>query len=193
MKKAYSSSMVDVYNCDFREVIKELSPDCLVISDPPYNIGFGAYDIYKDNLPDADYIGMLAELRYFKRVVLIDYPEETARYIIPALGPAQHYSTWCYNANSPRRFRMVSWYGLKPDYSRIKIPYKNLNDKRTQMLIERGSEGSNLYEWWDDIQLVMNVSQEKGNHPCPIPEKLAKRIIILSENSGGGGGRSKSF
>jgi DNA modification methylase len=184
MNAYFSNENITVYNGDFRDFLDVLPANGIVVTDPPYNIGFSAYDVHNDNMPDEDYIEMMAYLTEFRRIVVIDYPEETARYIIPACGPAHHYSTWNYNANTPRRFRMISWYGCEPDYSRIKVPYKNLNDSRVKDLIKNGSEGTNLYEWWDDIQLVKNVSAEKGNHPCPIPEKLAKRIISLVANPG---------
>ena len=178
----YSNPLVTVYDCDFRTV--ELPTAGLVITDPPYNIGFD-YDIYRDNLPDNDYIKMISELGAFTRVVIIHYPEETAKFVIPALGPAQHYSSWCYNAPIPRRFRLISYYGCTPDYSRIKQPYKNLKDKRIKLRLAEGSKGAGLYEWWNDIELVKNVSPEKKNgHPCPIPTSLAKRLIILCANPG---------
>ena len=66
--------------------------------------------------------------------------------------------------------------------SRIKQPYKNPEDKRVKQLIHGGSTGTSLYEWFDDIDLVKNVSNEKNMHPCPIPEKLIERIITLTTN-----------
>jgi DNA modification methylase len=184
MKPYYQDDSITVYNGDFRDFLGVLPESGILVTDPPYNIGFSAYDVHQDNMSDDDYIKMMAYLTHFRRAVIIDYPEETARYIVPSNGPARHYSSWSYNANTPRRFRLVSWYGCTPDYSRVKVPYKNMGDKRVQELIKNGSEGTNLYEWWDDIQLVKNVSDEKGNHPCPIPEKLAKRIISLVANPG---------
>jgi len=179
----YQNSSVTVYNCDFREVAKYLLSDVLVVSDPPYNIGF-KYDEYKDRMPDDEYIEMLCELQKFGRVVVCHYPVETMRWIVPALGVPDAVAAWCYSANIPNRFRLVSFYGCKPDYSRVKQPYKNPTDKRVAELIANGSQGTNLYEWWDDIQLVKNVSEEKTAHPCPVPEKLQKRIITLCANDG---------
>ena len=48
-----------------------------------------------------------------------------------------------------------------PDFKKVKQPYKNLHDKRIKKLIENGSEGARLYDWFDDIELVKNVSKEK--------------------------------
>ena len=180
----FQSDFITVYHGDFRDFLGVLPANGIVITDPPYNIGFGGYDLHNDNMLDEDYIEMMSYLTEFRRAVVIQYPEETARYIVPACGPARHYSSWNYNAQIPRRFRLISWYGCEPDYSRVKQPYKNMSDKRIKFRMENGSDGTGLYEWWDDIQLVKNVSTEKGNHPCPIPEKLAKRIISLVANPG---------
>lgn len=173
----YQNQQVTVYNCDFRKVLPSIN-DGFFIFDPPYNIGF-KYDIYSDNLPDEAYIEMLCEFKRFGKVVVIQYPEEMQRLVVPALGAPDHSSVWCYNSNTSRRFRLINWYGLAPDYSRIKQPYKNPTDRRVAQLIANGNAGTDLYEWWDDIQIVKNVSPEKTGHPCPIPEALIKRIITL--------------
>ena len=184
MKPYYQSSTVTAYHCRFQEIVSELPSSLLVVSDPPYNIGFKGYDEYSDNMHDEEYIEMLAELQKFERVILCDYPIETMKYIVPALGVPSAVAAWCYNANIPNRFRLVSFYGCKPDYSRIKQPYKNPTDKRVAQLIANGSQGTNLYEWWTDIQLVRNVSEDKTNQPCPVPEALQRRIITLCANEG---------
>jgi len=183
MKPYYQHNGITVYHSDFRNIIDALPVGGLVITDPPYNIGFN-YDIYGDNLPDHEYIEMLCELQRFEKVVIIHYPEEMQRFVVPAMGPPDHSGVWCYNLNTPRRFRLINYYGCLPDYSRIKQPYKNLDDKRIKNMVANGSDGTSLYEWWDDIQIVKNVSDEKAGHPCPIPERLAKRIITLTANSG---------
>lgn len=180
----YQSSTVTAYHCRFQEIVSELPSSLLVVSDPPYNIGFKGYDEYSDTMPDEEYIEMLAELQKFERVILCDYPIETMKYIVPALGVPDEVVAWCYNSQIPKRFRLVSFYGCKPDYSRIKQPYKNLNDKRIRERLANGEVGTGLYEWWDDIQLVKNVNDEKGNHPCPVPEALQGRIITLCANDG---------
>lgn len=178
----WKDDQIAVYNGDFRSLIENL-PDGFIVTDPPYNIGF-KYDTYQDNLSDSDYIEMISALRRFKKIAIIQYPEEMQRLIVPALGPPDHTSVWCYNSNTSRRFRLINWYGVIPDYSRIKQPYKNPTDRRVRQLIAEGNTGASLYEWWDDIQIVKNVSPEKGNHPCPVPERLIKRIITLGAEPG---------
>lgn len=176
----------DIVHGDCRDVLPGMGRARLLLSDPPYNIGF-KYGVggHKDRMPDNEYISMLRDMRKSADIVaVIQYPEETAKYITPALGVPDEVIAWCYNSNIGRRFRLVSIFGGKPDFSREKQPYKNPNDKRVRALIDAGSAGTNIYDWWGDIQLVKNVSAEKTEHPCPIPEALASRLIRILTNPG---------
>jgi site-specific DNA-methyltransferase (adenine-specific) len=173
--------MNKLFNCDFRKVINEVNFD-IILTDPPYNIGFKGYDEYSDNLSEEQYTDMLSELRG-KRAVLIQYPEETMRYLVPALGIPQEVMVWCYNSNIPRQSRLISFYNIIPDFNRVRLPYKNPSDRRVAQLIASGSKGRKIYDWFDDIQMVKNVSKEK-KHPCPVPIKLMERIITLTTGDG---------
>ena len=173
-----------IYNMDFREAIEkyELPNINLVATDPPYNIGF-KYNEYKDVMEDDDYINMLSELQKFPTAI-IHYPEEMMKYVVPALGIPDEVCAWCYNSNLPRQFRLINFYDVKVDFNKVKQPYKNPNDKRVKKLIENGSQGTRLYDWFSDIQIVKNVSKEKTGHPCPVPVALMERIILLTTNEG---------
>jgi DNA modification methylase len=173
--------MNKLYNCAFQSVINELDFD-IIITDPPYNIGFN-YNQYADTMTGEQYIEMLSNFKG-KPCAIIQYPEEMMRYVVPALGVPDDVLAWCYNSNINRRFRLINIYNAKPDFSKVKQPYKNPTDKRVKALIDNGSEGTNIYDWFSDIQLVKNVSQEKTIHPCPIPEKLIERLILLLTNEG---------
>jgi site-specific DNA-methyltransferase (adenine-specific) len=175
-----------IYNMSFIDGLKMLADNGIkidmVITDPPYNIGF-KYDLYDDNLHDDDYINMLAELQQLP-LAMIHYPEETMRYIVPALGIPDKVMAWCYNSNTPRQYRLINVFNKKVDLSKVKQPYKNPTDKRIQERIANGKDGAKLYDWFDDIQQVKNVSNDKTEHPCPIPVKLFERIILLTTNEG---------
>jgi DNA modification methylase len=62
---------------------------------------------------------------------------------------------------------------------KVTQPYKNPSDARVAELIKNGSKGRPLYDWFADIQIVKNVSDEKTSHPCPMPLVLMRRIILL--------------
>lgn len=173
--------MIKVINDDFRNVLKTLNKDkTIIITDPPYNIGY-KYNEYPDNLTDDDYQNMLAEMQLWNGV-FIGYAENTMKDYVVSLGIPDISMAWCYASNLPgKHFRLINFYGVEPVLKNVKLPYKNPNDKRIKKLIENGSEGRRCYTWFDDINLVKNVSKNKesNTHTCPVPEKLIERIILL--------------
>ena len=154
----------------------------LVLSDPPYNINY-AYHSYSDNLDDMEYVSILSKFKAPYRTVFIHYAEETMKYFIPALGVPDKVMAWCYNSNLPRQFRLINFWNCTPNKANCRQPYKNPRDKRIKKLIEAGSTGTPIYDWFSDIQIVKNVSK-KFNHPCPIPVELARRIILMTTKQG---------
>lgn len=166
-------------NCKdiFPEIVKKYEID-LVLTDPPYNINFNKYDKYKDNLEDKEYVDLLKTFKGTPSVI-IHYPEEMMKYVVPSLGVPVEVLAWCYNSNIGRKFRLVNIYGKKPNFKKVIQPYKNPNDKRIKERIKQGHKGSPLYDWFSDINIVKNVSKEKSGHPCPMPLKLIERLIIL--------------
>jgi site-specific DNA-methyltransferase (adenine-specific) len=164
-----------IYNIDFREVDY---PNGLTITDPPYNQGY-KYSNYKDRLKINEYIDLLKCIK--TPCVLIHYPEETINILSKCFNDCQQVVTWVYNSNTGKQSRSISWWGCKPNFSKVTQPYKNLKDKRIKYLLEKGKTGAKLYDWWE-IQQVKNVSKEKTEHPCQIPEELIKRIILTTAN-----------
>jgi hypothetical protein len=105
-----------IYPCSFTHkdylINRYEGKGAIIISDPPYNIGFKGYNVYKDNLPEWDYIQLISTFKDFP-AVLIHYPEESIKYYVPAMGkPPDKVVVWCYNSSLPRRVRN----------SHIKIP-----------------------------------------------------------------------
>lgn len=170
-------------NKDFRDVMYEIEEDFIVVTDPPYNIGY-KYNEYPDDLSTEDYIELIGNLKG-KRTAIIHYPEETMKYFVPALGVPDEVNVWAYNSNLPNRHhRLINYYNLKPDYTKVLQPYKNPNDKRIKERIARGIKGARSYDWFSDINLVKNVSKVDFNHPCPVPVELMERIIKLTSEEG---------
>ncbi len=152
-------------------------PKGLVITDPPYNQGY-KYNDYDDKLSEEDYIELLSKIP--TPCVIIHYPEETINILPKAIkGKCEQVVCWVYNSNTGKQSRLISWWGCKPDFRKVRQPYKNLNDKRIQKRISEGKTGAKLYDWWE-INQVKNVSKEKTEHPCQIPEELIKRIILTT-------------
>jgi DNA modification methylase len=168
-------STVTIGNIDFREA--EFIPNGLTITDPPYNQNYH-YSTYNDNLSENDYIELLSKIPI--PCVIIHYPEETINILPKAIrAKCEQIVSWVYNSNTGKQSRLISWWGCKPDFSKVRQPYKNLNDKRIIKRISEGKNGAKLYDWWH-VEQVKNISKNKTAHPCQIPEEIIKRIILTT-------------
>ena len=154
-------------------------PEGIMISDPPYNQNYH-YKTYEDNLSDYKYKELLLVFR--KPCVVIGYPEMIINDLTPLLGWVDDVVCWVYPSNTAKQSRLIAWYGCKPDFKKIGQPYKNPNDKRIAKRILEGKVARG-YDWWL-INQVKNVSKEKTIHPCPIPEEIARRIIVSTVDIG---------
>lgn len=169
---------VEIVNKDFRECV---IPSGLVITDPPYNQGY-AYNQYRDRMSEEEYVELLSKIP--TPCVIIHYPEETINLLPRALKTkCEQVVCWVYNSNTGKQSRLISWWGCKPDFKKVRQEYKNLKDKRIQQRIAEGKTGAKLYDWWE-INQVKNVSQEKTEHPCQIPEEVIRRIILTTATEG---------
>ena len=154
-------------------------PDGLMVSDPPYNQNYH-YGTYKDKVSDIEYKKLLSVFR--RPCVVIGYPEMIINVMSPILGGVDEVVCWVYNSNTAKQSRLVAWFGCKPDMRKIGQAYKNPTDKRIAKRIAEGKT-ARAYDWWE-INQVKNVSKEKTIHPCPIPEELARRIIVSTAKEG---------
>jgi len=164
----------EVINNDFRNC--EI-PKGLTITDPPYNQDY-SYNQYKDKLKVKEYIELLSKIP--QPCVIIHYPEETINLLPLAMkSQCEQVVTWVYNSNTGKQSRSISFWGCKPDFRKVIQPYKNLKDKRIMQRIADGKLGAKIYDWWE-INQIKNVSKEKTEHPCQIPEEVIKRIILTT-------------
>jgi len=168
----------------------------LFILDVPYNVKY-KYNTFKDNLPHKQYIEEQVEmlkscsekLKEGGSIFYLNYPENAAD-VWARIDFMNRYEiiTWIYNVHSsgsPVRKATRTWLWLskgEPFYNEeaFASEYKNPTDKRVKQRIEAGFKPSG-YDWWE-FQQVKNVSKEKRNHPCQIPEKMVERIILGTTN-----------
>jgi DNA modification methylase len=170
--------MIEIINKDFRDCD---IPKGITITDPPYNQGY-SYNQYRDRMSEEQYIDLLSKIP--TPCVIIHYPEETINLLPKAFKiKCEQVVCWVYNSNTGKQSRLISWWGCKPDFNKVRQPYKNLKDKRIQQRIADGKEGAKLYDWWE-INQVKNVSKEKTEHPCQIPEEVIERIIKITAKEG---------
>ena len=177
--------MINIINADCNSVIEELKhthTQLIMVTDPPFNIGY-KYRSYRDKMNENEYFSMLCRLTESIPFVLIHYPEQLHKLSI-ALGESPtKVCSWVYNSNTGKQHRDIAFYRIKPNMNQVKQPYKNQTDKRIKALMENGSKGSRLYDWWN-INQVKNVSKEKLNHPCQMPIDVMTNVIgVLPKNA----------
>ena len=178
--------MIDLRKGDCLEIIYKLCCEydlskIIIVTDPPFNIKY-KYNSYKDDLPEDKYYFMLGEvLKDFKSVV-IHYPESLYKIAFQIGKFPERVVSWVYNSNTAKQHRDIAFFDIKPDFNKVRQPYKNPNDKRIKERIARGCKGAKLYDWWN-INQVKNVNKDKTAHPCQMPLEVMKNIIgILPED-----------
>lgn len=147
--------------------------DVIIVTDPPFNVGYH-YSSYSDKR--ADYFEWLARIFGKEKLVCVHYPEGLHKLTLTLNRAPEKVVSWVYNSNTAKQHRDIAYYGIKPDFNRVKQPYKNPNDRRVQKLIESGRGGARLYDWWN-VNQVKNVSKEKTVHPCQMPVEVMQNAI----------------
>ena len=178
--------MIELCNCDCRELLHDkilLYKKILIVTDPPFNIKY-KYSTYTDDMPEDEYYKFLGEVLTHNGFpfVVIHYPEQLYKLAFQIGYLPERVVSWVYNSNTAKQHRDIAFFGVKPDFNKVRQPYKNLNDKRIKQRIAEGKTGCKLYDWWN-INQVKNVSKEKTSHPCQMPLEVMKNIIgILPED-----------
>lgn len=178
--------MINLYNDNclnilYSEEIK--NKKICIVTDPPFNIGY-KYNSYKDKLNEEDYYNFLGDVLTVNGFpfVVIHYPEQLYKLSFQVGIFPEKVVSWVYNANTKKQHRDIAFFGVTPNFSKVKQPYKNPNDKRIQKRIAEGKTGADIYDWWF-INQVKNVSKEKTKHPCQMPLEVMKNIIgIIPED-----------
>lgn len=155
----------------------------LIVTDPPYNIGYKYSGQFIDNMPLDKYQELFEPMKGH-RVVMIHYIENIVRDIVPVLGNPERVAAWTYHSNTgSRSWRAVCWWNCEPDWEKVRVPYRNPEDKRVQELMLR-TGGRALPDVWE-IEQVKNVSEEKvKEYTNQIPLKVIHQIIETTAQEG---------
>lgn len=137
---------IKLYLGDCREILPTILNNIanpIIVSDPPFNIGY-KYNSYKDNMKEDEYYNFLKEI--FERCpsVIIHYPESLYKIALKLNKAPTKVVSWVYNSNTAKQHRDISFFDIKPDFNKVRQPYKNLNDKRIQERIARGIGGGEI-------------------------------------------------
>jgi DNA modification methylase len=155
----------------------------LIITDPPYNIGYKYNGEFHDRMTEEEY-GSLFEPMQEHRVVMIHYVQAIYEEIAPCLGYPEEVVSWTYPSNAGSKcWRAIAWFNCRPDWTRYRVPYANPNDKRIKELVKK-TGGRSLSNHWH-VNLVKNVSREKvKEYTNQIPEEIVRRIISTTAQKG---------
>lgn len=184
---------------DIMNLLKKFPDNCIdmIFGDPDYNVGikYGA-QTYTKNF--NEYVNWYIELtkesmRVLKNegnLFMLNYPKQNAHLRVKYLDniyPLINEYIWVYNTNvghAPKRFTTAHRSILhvrktennKFYKAHVAVPYKNPTDRRILHNLKNGSSGRMPYDWFY-FDLVKNVSKEKTEHPCQIPQKLTEMLI----------------
>jgi len=182
------------------EWLKTVAPESvqLFVLDPPYNVGY-TYNTFKDKLKQNDYINeqvnllgdCAKKLQPGGSIFYLNYPENAAD-VWARIDFMHRFEiiTWIYNVHSsgsPVRKATRTWLWLSNgepliNQSAFDGEYQNPTDKRVAQRIKDGFKPAG-YDWWE-FQQVKNVSKEKRDHPCQLPEKMVEKIVLGASNPG---------
>jgi DNA modification methylase len=175
MTPYYSEHGITLFHGDCRDILPSIQ-DGLVVTDPPYNRDYH-YRQFKDRQSEEAYLSCL-ETACRLPAVIIHYHEDVFSFALRLQQTPARIVPWVYNSNTPRQSRSIAWFGVSPDFALCGQPYKNKTDRRVQALMDQGRE-ARLYDWWN-VDQVKNVSAEKTEHPCQIPELVMSRILTIT-------------
>ena len=174
----------------------------LIITDPPYNIGWKYSNKVNDN--KKDYNSWCLEwaelcfdsLRNDGIFCIINYPENNNILYAELIKKGYNFIQqliWNYPTNvghSKRKYTrsyrtiLIFSKGKEYTFNPIKQPYKNPTDKRIKERIIQGYDGTNHYDVFS-INLCKNVSKSKRNNGInQLPNDLIDMLIKTFSNKG---------
>lgn len=148
----------------------------VIVTDPPFNVRYH-YRQYDDRKPEGAYWRDLSDMFKLCPSCVTHYPEGIIRLAIEMGEVPERVMAWVYPSNTQRQHRDIAFWRVKPDFRRVRQPYRNMTDKRVQEVFKR-TGGAKLYDWVE-VNQVKNVSKEKTAHPCQMPEALLDKVVRL--------------
>ncbi len=173
MDPYYADDLVTLYHADSREWV----PDGLVVTDPPFNIGYENAS-WSDALPDDEYREML-RITCRAPSVVVHLPVSMfvvsqAVDVLPSKVVA-----WTYNAHVGDSWRAVAWFGCQPDLTLERREYRNPDDPRVRRLMDEG-KAPRIRDWWHVEQVKGGSIEKIADHHCQMPLSLMQRVINVT-------------
>lgn len=109
MDAFYRDETTSIYNADCRELSSVFEKTALVVTDPPFNIGYH-YDEHNDRM-DRDAYEKLIAFACRTPCVVIHYMEELCQLSLLKECVPDKVVAWVYPSNTARQWRGVAWWG----------------------------------------------------------------------------------
>lgn len=160
-----------VHCMDCLEGMKQLPDGCvdLVWTDPPYNVGKD-YGIYKDNLPDKDYLNLMAatisEMKRIAQAICMLIPKKYALNFWNMLGPEYQQIIISFSPEGARRWRFTNQFTFLLTNAKPVLYCKNV---------------------WHNVQMPgmgYFFKEETFGHPGYTSEDLTARVIKYFSKEG---------
>lgn len=189
-----------IYISDCIDLLPKIKNVDLIITDPPYNIGWDYSYNFTDNRKDYNewclkWVNLCFNTLKDNGVIcIINYPENNNILYSELIKTRYNFIQqliWNYPTNIghskrkyTRTYRTILIFSKGKNYifNPVKQPYKNPNDKRIIELIKNGSNGVNHYDVFT-INLCKNVSKSKINNGInQLPDYLVDNLIKSFSN-----------
>lgn len=160
MTPYYESAGIAIYHGDCRDVLPAVNRADLVLTDPPYGVGFG-YASYEDTLPKwRDLMAFLTDW--------------TRRHATMGIWPSCQINQlgWIY-ANVPPDW-LICWYKGSPGHS----AFVGFNDWEP-LLVYGKPKGLQMHDF-----IHVQPTPADNGHPCPKPILWAKHLIAKTTQVG---------
>lgn len=166
---------------DYLAYVVKGAENPIIVTDPPFNIGYH-YNKYNDRMKEDDYFEWLGELFSLCPSVIIHYPEDLYKLSFQMGLIPDEIVSWVYPANTAKQHRDIAFFGVKPDFKKVRQPYRE-DSAKTRRLLAKGTGGAKIYDWWE-VNQVKNTSKEKTEHPCQMPLEVMRRLVgILPDDA----------
>ena len=161
VKPYYSGRGVTIYHADCRDILPNLSPVQLVVTDPPYNAGKD-YDGYSDSLSPQMYRQIMKNIVAACRLLSVNQA-----WIAP-------------------RYQLHFWLGLFPKAHLIVIrrgaagPYRGGWSDQFEIALAEGKPSKPIPDIWNDIRLKGEgyfFREKSYGHPGYTPIMILGRFI----------------